>query len=87
MHVNIALNHLMFLLCNSVMNSSNVPLQLRRFRKAFPQMSQVYVFTQMNSNHMMPQVHFLYPYSSAKLENVLPNLKLQLFIIVQKRVC
>ena len=69
------------------MNSSNMPLQLHRFLEAFPQMSQVYVFSQMNSDHMMPQVHFLYLYSSAKLENVLPNLKLQIFIIVQKRMC
>ena len=50
------------------MNSSNMPLQLHRFPKAFPQMSQVYVFSQMNSDHMMPQVHFLYPFSSAKLD-------------------
>ena len=69
------------------MNSSNMPHQLHSFPKAFSQMSQVYVFSQMNSDHMMPQVHFLYPYSSAKLENVLPNLKLQIFIIVRKRVC
>ena len=50
------------------MNSSNVPLELHSFPKAFPQMSQVYVFSQMNSDHMMPQVHFLYPFSSAKLD-------------------
>ena len=50
------------------MNSSNMPLQLHSFPKAFPQMSQVYVFSQMNSDHMMPQVHFLYPFSSAKLD-------------------
>ena len=50
------------------MNSSNMPLQLQRFQKAFPQTSQVYVFSQMNSDHMMPQVHFLYPFSSTKLD-------------------
>ena len=50
------------------MNSSNMPLQLHSFPKAFPQMSQVYVFSQMNSDHMMPKVHFLYQYSSTKLD-------------------
>ena len=54
---------------NTVMNSSNVPLQLHRFLKAFKQMSQLYVFSQMNSDHMMPKVHFLYQYSSTKLES------------------
>ena len=53
---------------NTVMNSSNVPLQLHCFLKAFPQMSQVNVFSQMNSDHMMPKVHFLYQYSSTKLD-------------------
>ena len=46
------------------MNSSNMPLQLHSFPKAFPQMSP----SQMNSDHMMPQVHFLYPFSGAKLD-------------------